>query len=154
MTAPVLYATTELVAQAWIASIPGFPAGVGQQLPSDDSTWSQQGYVTVAVVGGSPDVDVPVKKPVIQVDCWATNPGSNKPPWGQANNLAEQIRAACYDVTAFGRELRPQINGVIYPTAKALAAYVLTEPRRIYDDAGDYARFQFDLQIHWVTLDR
>lgn len=154
MASPVLYATTELVAQAWIASIPGWQAQVGEQLPADNTTWAETGFVAVAVAGGSPDVDIAIKKPVVQVDCWACSPGSNKPPWGMANNLAEQIRAACYDHTTFGRELRPQLNGVVYPTAKATTVYPLTEPHRMYGDVGDNAGYSFDLMLNWVQLDR
>lgn len=153
MASPVLYATNELVAQAWISSIPGFDADVGEQLPADTSTWQQTGFVTVAVAGGAPDVDIAVKRPVVQVDCWATSPGSNKPPWWQANHLAETIRAACYDHAAFGRELHPQAGTVTYPTARALTAYVLTEPHRIYGDVADNAGYSFDLQLHWCQLD-
>lgn len=154
MMTPVMYPTGELVAQAWIASIPGWSAGVGQQLPADDSTWTETGFVTVSVVGGSPDVDIPIKKPVVQVDCWATMPGSNKPPWRMAANLAEQIRVACYDRLMFGRELRPRVDEIVYLTARATTAYMVTEPRPLYDDAADYAHYQFDLSLWWVTLDR
>ncbi len=38
MTAPVLRANSELVAAAWIASIPEWQAGVASQLPQDTST--------------------------------------------------------------------------------------------------------------------
>lgn len=150
-----LYTTTELVAIAWISSIPGFTPGIADaQLPADDNTWKDTGFVTVTSTGGSPDVDVQVAKPVVQVDCWACTPGSNLPPWLQASGLAEQIRAACYDRLTFGRELRPVSNGVVYPTAKAQTVYMLTEPRRVYDDVGDYARFSFDLAFSWIVLNR
>jgi hypothetical protein len=150
-----LRANAELVMVAWIESIPGFTPNIaGTQLPADDTTWANTGFITVSIVGGSPDVDVPVRKPVMQIDCWACTPGSNMPPWLQASGLAEQVRDACYDKTAFGRELRPTINGLTYPTAKATTVYVLTEPRRVYDDLGDYARYQMDVALSWIQLDR
>ncbi|MEV5710174.1 hypothetical protein [Actinoallomurus sp. NPDC052274] len=154
MTSPLLYPTSEMVAEAWIASIPGWQAGVGEQLPPDNTTWAPYGYVTVAVVGGTPDSDIPLKKPVVQVDCWACVPGSNRPPWWMAANLAEQIRSACYDMLTFGRELQPAVGDVTYPTARATSVYPLTEPHRVYGDVGDNAGYSFDLQFQWVTLDR
>jgi hypothetical protein len=153
--AVTLRANSELVAVAWIESIPGFPPGIaGTQLPADTTTWASTGFITVSVVGGSPDVDTPIRKPVMQIDCWACTPGSNLPPWFQAADLAEQVRLATYDEVAFGRELRPTINGITYPTAKAMTAYVLTEPRRIYDDVADYSRYSLTISLQWIQLDR
>lgn len=155
MAAPTLHPTSELVAAAWIDSIAGMPKGiVDTQLPADEQTWGDTGFVVVAVVGGSPDVDVAMKRPIIQVDCWATNPGSNKPPWFKAAALAEQIRTACYDRSTFGRALTPTANGVHYPTANCKTVYPLTEPHRIYGDAGNYAGYSLDLLLAWVEAGR
>lgn len=154
MTTPTLFPTSELVAQAWISSIPDMVAQVGEQLPADNTTWASTGFVAVAVVGGNPDVDVPIKKPVIQLDCWAASHGSNKPPWQQAAVLAEQIRAACYDKTLahFARPLLINVNGVVYPSANCLTVYVLTEPHRIYDDIGDNAGYSMDIALTWRQI--
>src|SRR5260370_17284332 len=80
----------ELVAIAWIGSIPNFTASiVATQLPetaNKDGTpaaWvitPPKGFVTVSVVGGGEDDNLPIYRPVMQVDCWATNPGSHNPP--------------------------------------------------------------------------
>lgn len=161
MTPPPLplLATSELVAITWIGSVPHLSTQmVATQLPADvnpDGTvasWVQTGFVTVSVVGGSPNIYLPVKKPVIQVDCWATRPGSNKPPWGQANVLAETIRYATLQRTGFNRPLTLAVNGVSYPGAVVTSAYFATEFRRIYDDQADYARYQADMQISWQTI--
>lgn len=154
MTAMVLHPDTDQVAMAWIDTITGFPKGiVGPQLPTDQTTWSANGFVVVyGGVGGSPDPDIDLRKPVVQVECWATNPGSNKPPWGKAASLAGQIRVACYDKQTFGRELHIAVNGVTYPSATCKSVFMLTEPHRIYNDVGDYAGYSFDLQLAWVEL--
>ncbi len=144
-------ATSELVTAAWISSIPGFTAGTGEQLP-DETTWYETGFVTVAVAGGSPDVDMRIGKPVMQIDCWAAAPGSNKPPWQLANNIAEQIRAAAYDRLHFGRPLTLAVNDVPYPLARAMTVYVLTEPHRVYGDSADLAGYSFDAQVQWISL--
>jgi hypothetical protein len=145
--------TTDLVAPAFVASIPGLTAdGVGNVLPHDDSLWSAHGYVLVpATVGGSPWSTGPVRRPVCQVECWATTPGSSRPPWGKAGQLAEQIRLATYDRHNFGRALAIVSGTVAFAGARVLGAMMLTEPRRVYGDVEDYAGIVFDLQLDWIA---
>jgi hypothetical protein len=160
VTTPLpLETTDELVATAWIATVPGFTSAmVGTQLPPDvDDTgtpaaWITTGFATVAVSGGTPDDALPVGRPVIQVDCWSTVPGSNKPPWLKAAALASAIRRATLDRYNISRPLVIDVNGVVYPPAVVKSAYMATTARRIYDDQGDYARYEFDLALTWVTV--
>jgi hypothetical protein len=145
--------TSELAGIAWIGSIPGLSTQmVATTLPADDTTWAPTGFITLAVVGGSPDINLPVKRPVFQVDCWAVKPGSNKPPWWRANVIAETIRNATLRRTGINRLLAITAGGVPYPGATVLTAYLLTEPRRLYSDAADYARYAFDLAMAWTTV--
>ena len=152
--------TDELVAVAWIGSIPGIsPQMVATQLPEDanaDGTpaeWvtARRGFITVTVVGGSPAPSLPLSRPVFQVDCWAVVPGSNKPPWGVANRLAEAVKQATWDRHTFSRSLTITVNRVQYPPAVVLAARLVTQPRRVWSDEGDYARYQADLALDWIT---
>lgn len=161
MTSPALPldGTDELVCAQWIATIPGFTSTmVGTTLPPDvnaDGTaapWVATGFVTVAVAGGSPDPMLPVNRPTMQIDCWAAVPGSNKPPWNQAAALASAIRRATWDRLAISRALHISVNGITYPTAAVQTAYLPTAFRRLYDDQGDYARYQADLSLSWVTV--
>jgi hypothetical protein len=154
-----LYSNDELVTIAWIASIPGFTtAMVGTQLPADvnaDGTvaaWLATGYVTVSTVGGTPDDMLPVHRPVMEVKCWAAVPGSNKPPWMAARALASAIGLATWDRYSIARRLTPELNGVAYPVAVVQTAYFTQAFRRIYDDPGDYACYQADLALQWVTV--
>ncbi len=110
------------------------------------------GFVTVTTVGGGEDELLPAKRPVMQVDCWSTRPGSNKPPWERANRLAEHISAATRDRHRVPRPLAISSRGVVYPSASVQRAALMTRPGRIWDDAGDMARYQFDLQLQWITL--
>ncbi len=151
--------TDELVAVAWIGSIPGIsPQMVATQLPEDanaDGTpadWvaARRGFITVTVVGGSPEPILPISKPVLQVDCWAVIPGSNKPPWGVANRLAEAIKHATWDRVTASRRLAITVKDVQYPPAVVLAARLATQPRRMWSDEGDYARYQCDLALDWI----
>jgi hypothetical protein len=159
MSAPLpLLPNDELVATAWIASIPSLStAMVGTQLPPDvdpdgsAAPWIATGYITVAVVGGSPDPLLPINRPVLQVDCWATVPGSNKPPWQKAAALASTIRYATWDRIRIARPLVAAVNGVEYPLAVVQSAYLATAFRRLYDDEGDYAHYQADLALSWIA---
>jgi hypothetical protein len=149
-----LHAPTDLVAQAWIRTIPGLTAdGVAGQLPSDETSWADGGFVVVPItVGGTPHDTIPIRRPVVQVETWATVPGSDKLPWGLANQLAEQIRAGTYDRVNFGRPLTITSGPVAYPSARVLSAKVMTEPRRVWSDVGDYAGFVLDLMLQWVQI--
>jgi hypothetical protein len=151
---PTLHCPNDLVCAAWIRTIPGLTAdGVAAQLPSDETSWAANGFVVVPMtVGGSPHDTMPLRRPVVQVEAWGTVPGSDKLPWGIPNQLCEQIRAGTYDRLNFGRPLAITSGPVAYPSARVLSAKVMTEPRRVFSDAGDYAGYQMDLQFQWVQL--
>lgn len=160
MTTPTmpLFPSDEMVATAWIGTVPGLSAAmVDTQLPPDvdaqgnPAPWIQTGFVTVSVVGGTPGAMLPVGNPVVQVDCWATVPGSNKPPWPDANAIATTIQRATWDRYRISRPLAVNVNGVAYPTAVVQTAYMATQFRRAYGDQGDYAHYQGDLALSWVT---
>jgi hypothetical protein len=154
--------TDELVAVAWISTIPGFTDGiVATQLPpttkadGSPADWVAKppnGFVQVTVVGGDEDPLLPIYRPVMQVDCWSTRPASNKPPWNWANRLARHISAATRDRIHLNRTLTISANGVAYPAASVQKAQMMTSPRRMWDDAGDFARYQFDLGLQWIQL--
>lgn len=149
-----LLPTNELVAIAWLKGITDLPTdAIGTTLPAVDS-WADTGFIEVGVVGGSPDRDIPVRRPVLGIQCWAANANSGRPPWGKANQLAEIIAAACYggvdDVVPSQRVVTMHVPG--YQQARVTAAYFVTEPRRIprADDAR-YAMYSGDLQMHWTA---
>lgn len=149
MTTPViLRATTELVAIAWLKGVVGDI--VATTLPRDNATWAASGFVTLATVGGTANSYVPLRSPVVAVDCWAVKPDSNRPPWNQATYLAEQIQAACYDSANTPRLLTLPSG---YPAARVLSAYSEYEPRRVPADPGGYARISCGLTFNWVQVD-
>jgi hypothetical protein len=152
-----LAADDELVAAAWIASIPGFtPAMAGPVLPPDigpdgnAAPWVSTGFVTVTTVGGSPDPLLPRHEPVMQVECWATVLGSNRPPWQLVKALGMAITRATWDHSTLNRLVTPAVNGVTYPSASVQGARMLTTWRRGYSDAADYARVTADLWLSWI----
>lgn len=149
------YATTEKVIVAWIASLPGFStAMVNPTLPSTPvgatPTWATTGFITPYAAGGLNDVSQPLAHPVVGLKCWAVDPTTGLPPWNQANNLAEAIRA--------GTKTRGINQVLTLPNcdqdARILSVYMLEEPRRSFGDTGDYACFDTTVEMHWSALPR
>jgi hypothetical protein len=66
-----------------------------------------------------------------------------------ANNLAENIVTACYDLSSFNAVLS---LGAGYPTAQVQQAHWLQEPRRIYGTKDYRALYQGELQMYWREL--
>lgn len=150
MVVPVRYPTNSLVAVAWLSQrVPGItPAMVATSLPRDSSTWSSLGFVQATVITGTPDVDVPIRRPLIQVDLWAMTPDSARPPLAKAANLAELVRVATELETA--RYSSPVTMPANYAGAIVLSAYVASEPAEIPDDPSGYAHFTMDLRLEWA----
>lgn len=150
MTTPVLHATSELVAIAWLKGVVGDIVATTLPKPgANGPTWAGTGFCVVSIVGGDANMYVPMRRPVAAVDCWAANPDSQKPPWNKAGQLAERIQAACYDVQAIPRLL---ILPGSYPSARVASAYTAYEPRRVPDDPSSYARYTLGLQLHWTEV--
>lgn len=155
--APPYRPTNELVAAAWLALyVPEFTAAmVGSSLPKDTNKWAVSGFVQVsALASGSPLVDLPVRKPIVQVDAWGTantsdTASSIKPPWNLAAQLIEAIRFATEGAQTgrYGKSIAVKAN---YLNARVQAVYLVTEPLRVPDDPSGYARFTVDLAVDWV----
>jgi hypothetical protein len=153
MTTPVLRATPELVATAWLATVVGDIVATTLPKPGSDGAlgWAATGFVTLVGVGGTPNMYVPLRDPAMGVSCWAVNPGSQKPPWGKAANLAETIVAATLDHPNVPRTALALPGG--YPSVQVKSAYVTGDPRRITDDSSSYARYDIPgLVIAWTEV--
>lgn len=158
MSAPVgpFPPTNELVAVAWLSTrVAGLVAAqVATTLPRDPSVWADQGFLQVqALPGGSPDRDIPVRRPIFQLDAWACSMSgtgvSAKPPWNLANRLVELVRLATEDAQT-GYYGKPVALPTGYSLARVQAAYLIGEPRRVLDDPAGYARYTVDLAIDWA----
>jgi hypothetical protein len=161
VTGPLLHPTSELVAEAWIADMLGISQScVATQAPQDATTWplTNDGvileFITVRVVGGTPQPNIPIARPVIEIQCYATKPSSNKPPWFAANQRLEQIRLACYERTlyTFGRALTITTGGKEYNGASVISSVFHTEPRRLYSTIQNYAVYQADAGFTWREI--
>lgn len=145
----------ELVAQAWLRSLEGIPSnGVGTNLPGDNTTWAASGFVQISTIGGTPGMYLPMANPVISIDCWANAAKSSQPPWGKANQLAERIRFAGYGgVDSLNVPQRIVALAPQYQNARVLAAYAVSEPRRMLNDEARFARYHMDMQFVYVPTD-
>lgn len=147
MTGTLLRATTELVTQAWVKTVVGDI--VATKLPRDNTSWSKYGFVTLATTGGNTGLYVPMRSPVVSLDCWGVHPESGRPAWNRATALAERIVAATYD-PAYTPQLVTLPAG--YAQARVLTVYPAYEPRRVPDDPGSYARISLGLTVNWVEV--
>lgn len=144
----------ELVAQAWLHAYAGLPAEqVAGSLPKPD-TWTDGGFVQVrALVAGPVEPTLPERRTsVLQVDTWGTRVTHDtaRPLWGVAQGLAEAIRAATFrGVQAYGKPLVMPVAD--YLPARALSAYLTTEPVRVEDDPSGYARMTTNLSLTWTV---
>lgn len=149
------HATTALVATAWLATIPGITADMaGTQLPrpAADGTvsWATTGFVQViSGVGGTPGMYVPLASPVVQIDCWATQSSSDLPPWAKADALAMAVWWAATQNVGIETVLALRAG---YAGARVMSAYLLGEPRPMYGDPSDYARFTMNVAMNWVEV--
>lgn len=146
----------ELVAQAWLAANAGIdPGQIAGSLPDPTkSAWPGGGFVQVrALPGGSVDVDVPQRRlSALQVDLWGTRVVRDtlRPLWGVAMALAERVRVATFpDTQVYGKPLVMPVAG--YQRARALSAYLLSDPVRVEDDPSGYARMMLNLSVTWTV---
>ena len=148
-----MYPGNKIVAVAWLETL-GLTAAVGQDLPADQRTWSDHGFVLVASsVGGSPGRHSPMRNPVQQIECWTNQPDSEHAPWNQANELAEQIIAATFRPGQNGLPGVPQVRLPLptgYRPVLLRSVYALTEPNELPGDEAGFARVQIDVGLHWT----
>lgn len=158
-----IHATSEIVAVAWLLGVGGITADanhVGVTIPERDPTtgwaWEDTGFIQmVGVVGGSPGAHVPQRQAVVQIDTWAVNADSGLPPWGKARELAELIIADTYNTAANGDFGNRDVSALMpsgYHGAYVQSVWPLTEPRKVPNDPGAFARYTFELSLVWVEL--
>ena len=143
-----LHPNSEVVGVAWLkAAVPYLGSRVSTELPTDNSSWSASGFTTVSVVGGSPNIEVGMRKPVFSIDVWGASTNSGKPPWNLASQQAEQIHDA---VLAHALVPKVLVLPSGYANARVLQVIPRSEPRRVAGDPASYAHFQFDCEMWWV----
>lgn len=157
MTAPLLLPTTRYVVAGWLQlAVPG--VGVGSELPDPDEqdqaaayeAARAAGFMRTALVGGSPDRYVPMREPVVQVECWFPPPASGRQAsWARAEQLANRVLAATYDGSLMGRLIDLSQVGS-YAPARVHTVTALSEPDPVQEDQSDWARYDLDVSLMWT----
>ncbi len=160
MTAPtplVLRGNAELVTMAYlrqrVLALYNTVVGAVLQGPDDQGryTWSDVGFVQPSSIGGSININVPIRSSVVSLDVWAVNKGSKRPPWGQAFAVAETIVAATYDTPDHDTHAVVTLP-TGYPDARVTGFMVNSEPSRRPSDPSDFARVGFEVTCVWHGL--
>lgn len=144
--------TAELVAVAYAKAVLG-AAGQGTvpvvtTLP-DASGWASTGAVQVGGIVGTTTRENGLRDTVVSYEGWGARPGSDKPPWGQANGLLEFILADGSErdwTDGLILELEP---AGVYEPVLVQSAFMQTEPRRIPDPDTSRAHYTMDHRIIW-----
>jgi hypothetical protein len=143
---------SELVAVTYIRSLsigPSATSGVGTTLPEATASWTD-GFVVAQVVGGSSDIDVQSKHPLVQLDVYVPSVNTSKPQWGKAATIAADIVEKLY---AHDSTTSPLVLGTAFKDARVQTAYAVSEPRRISNDPAGHARYTVDVVLNWVTVE-
>jgi hypothetical protein len=149
VTAPLKHASTFLVAQAWLRQcVEGLSGIVASSLPKAD-TWALTGFVTCGPqFGGVPEMYVPLRRPVIQVDCWAIFPNQTKKRNdGLANDLAERVVNASYEWT--GDPVDVTLPPGVKPVHLSMI-YPVSEVRWVPDPDPGMAHYAVDMHVGWI----
>lgn len=144
-------ATNRLVAVALLASFEGLTDQmVATQLPDDNTTWAASGFVVVQGVGGTPQMDMGSRHPVVEVTAFAGSGSSSKPRWAQAAHLMEVV---CAGLLARSGTHELLVLGTGMPRCWVDSAFAVSEPREVPQanttTEAPYARMSMDVQINW-----
>lgn len=153
MTAPALMLpNSDLVAVGWLKTLATLASvEKGTTLPKVDTALRTTGFLKTMIVGGTPAMESPIRRPVINVQSWAAPAaGSRKVPWARAAQNAERVWEAT--------QARPFAQVVVdlsaigsgYQNARIFTVIAISEPRRIEGDGSDFARFDLDVQVNWM----
>ncbi len=146
-----LFPTSELVAKAWILGLPGIPSGaVASTLPEDTSAWLT-GFVQVTALDGNPLLHVKKREIVMDVTCWyQPKPGSNKPAWNKAAQLAEKVFDGGFADVLVVQRLLTTLPAA-YDNAR-VTAWMPGEPQKRGQDEAGNAAFGFEAEMHWIAV--
>lgn len=147
--------TAELVAVAYVKRVlatAGVTAPVSTTL-ADAGTWATTGAIQVDGIVGSTSREGNLRDVVVGLSGWGARPGSDKPPWGQANGLLELVRDSAFqDVAApVLLELEPANTYRPVMVQSATTLGVQGEPRRMADPDTSRAHYVMELRLFWVV---
>lgn len=133
------------------------PIAAATTLPSDIAQWTSPAggrarfFHTVALVGGSSSMYLPVRNPVLQVTTWGRWPErAATAPIPATMAVAEDVYALFEDASNF--PYRATWSG--YLPAYLHSGFPLTLPRNIpqpTSDVSEYAQVAFDVSVFWTV---
>lgn len=142
-------ANHELVVVAWLKSVTGLNT-VGTTVPEDSSTWYSTGFLQPIVIKSDTNKYYQLRSCIAVIHCWAARADvtSQRPPWGQANELAENVVAACFDPSLFqSHDLSLGVSGA--PSARVLQVALIEDPMRAPNDDAHMAHYTTAIQLWW-----
>lgn len=145
--------TGELVAVAYgkaVLARAGLAVPVSTTLAAVTS-WQATGALQVTGIVGGVVRDNDLRDMVVSFDSWAARPGSDKPPWGQANELVELVRLSAFWDWTDALELDLEPAGVYTGVRVQGARPVSPEPRRIPDQDASRAHYSLDFRLLWTV---
>lgn len=149
--ADLLIPTPELVAIHWIKGVPGIPADmVNSTVPERSYRFAESGFIQVQSGGGTRDVETTMRNSNMLVGSWAYNAGSQKVPWGKANQLLERILQHALDDANAARVVRLPAE---YQDARVREVYPIGEPLRVPNEE-DFARYSMTLVFAWTPVQK
>lgn len=141
------YADPETVAVEWAKLATG--VGADTSLPEDNTTWAASGFSVVVAVSGGSNIYYQLHKTVVSFETYACSPHTDMPPWWMASNLCEAMRAETYNHE--GRWINLPYRD---QNARVLQSYLVTTPRRLYGDLGDYAGYAVSVCLNWTPVQK
>lgn len=135
------------VCVAWLKSLTELSGiAVSTTLPEK---WTGLFAIVGPSLGGIPFPGRVTRVPVIQIDCFAKEPNSDRPAWNQASILAEAIRDATYGSQQYGVLTIPGN----YLAANLSSVIPMSEPRRVQGDVTAIARYTMNMQFTFTPVD-
>jgi hypothetical protein len=138
-----------LVAITWMRTLDLPCDDIGDEVPADPTLWAEHGFLHVpTTVGGSPDVHLPWRQPVVQVDTYTNRPDSEHTPWNKAEHLAAAVLEAA-------QAQRSPVDLAMpdgFRPVRLHAVWAQSEPRRLPSDPAAYARVNVDYEMRWVVI--
>lgn len=152
-----LQPTSALVAAAWIRLAVPDVGGVGRRLPAADDAMRAGGFIRTQVVGGSPELYVPMHRAVAVCECWwpPLTDDSHLPPWNRAGQLGQRLVTGTWDPALTGVTVDPtppESPAGSYSPARVHTVAALDVPQEVLDDPAHYARADVRLAITWSPV--
>lgn len=135
------------------ALVPELFGHVGEELPPREEWEAPAAFIRYAVVGGTPDVDLTLRRPVYTLEAWSNNGDDVRPPWGYANLAIEYVRELSERFSS--NAVLGNVRCVPPDPWEPFVVHNLLihqEPRKFRGDQTGAARYDMDIELWWTPL--